>query len=560
MTESRSGAPLRTRLLWLISLRVLIVTLLLGAGVLAQIRAQSSWPLDPFFSLLGLTYGLTVFYVLTIGVAERRRWLVDLQFGLDTGIVSALVLMTGGVTSFFSSLYALPILAASAILDRQGGMLVGLLSSLLYGGLILAQYSGTFGLISISWVPVIGLPPLNIALYTMGLGVFGFIGVAGLSGYLAERVRRADVSLEQASTEIAGLQAFNQHVIESLTSGLATTDQQGRILTFNPCAAAITGRRAEDVLGQVIFDLLPVSAALEQALRIQPGGSHITEVSYRLPSGGLIEIGISAAPLNTPSGQRGLLFVFDDVTDARRLERESRLQQRLAAVGEMAAGIAHEIRNPLASMSGSIQILRQDLPLSDDQRKLMDIVLRESERLNETIRAFLAYARPRRFATKQLDLGAVVNDACLLLRHSSEFGAQHRLEVTTTEPSVEIEADENQIRQIIWNLATNGLHAMPDGGCLCLSTASESDGGALFTVADEGVGIPETEMDGMFQPFHGSFGTGTGLGLAIVHRIVSDYGGEVRVQSREGVGTTVEVKLPAHGKPAPRPEPEVSTV
>lgn len=150
MTESRSGAPLRTRLLWLISLRVLIVTLLLGAGVLAQIRTQSSWPLDPFFSLLGLTYGLTVFYVLTIGVAERRRWLVDLQFGLDTGIVSALVLMTGGVTSFFSSLYALPILAASAILDRQGGMLVGLLSSLLYGGLILAQYSGTFGLTGVS--------------------------------------------------------------------------------------------------------------------------------------------------------------------------------------------------------------------------------------------------------------------------------------------------------------------------------------------------------------------------------------------------------------------------
>jgi two-component system sensor histidine kinase PilS (NtrC family) len=439
-------------------------------------------------------------------------------------------------------------------------MLVGMLSSLLYGGLVLAQYGGTFGMMSVSWVPVVGLPPLNVALYTMGLGVFGFIGVAGLSGYLAERARRADVSLERASTQIAGLQAFNQHVIESLTSGLATTDHQGHILTFNPSAEAITEHQAEDVLGDAIFDLLPFPTALEQTLRAQPGGRHLAEVSYRLPSGGLIDIAISAAPLNTPGGQRGLLFVFDDVTDARRLERESRLQQRLAAVGEMAAGIAHEIRNPLASMSGSIQILRQDLPLSDDQRKLMDIVLRESERLNETIRAFLAYARPRRFATTQLDLGAVINDACLLLRHSAEFGVRHGLEVTTPECSVQIEADENQIRQIIWNLATNALHAMPDGGCLRLSAATEPDGGALLAVIDEGVGMPETEVDGMFQPFHGSFRTGTGLGLAIVHRIVSDYGGEVSVHSREGVGTTVEVRFPAHGKPAPCPEPQVSTV
>ena len=558
MTENRSSTPLRTRLLWLISLRVLIITLLLGAGVLTQIRTQGSWPLDPFFSLVGLTYALTVFYLLTLGVAERRRWLVDLQFGLDTCVISALVLMTGGVTSFFSSLYALPILAASAIQDRQGGILVGLLSSLLYGGLVLAQYSGTFGLMSISWMPVVGLPPLNIGLYTMGLGVFGFIGVAGLSGYLAERVRRADVSLEQASTKIAGLQAFNQHVIESLTSGLATTDRQGRILTFNPSAEAITRRQAKDVIGRVIFDLLPFPVTLAQTLRTQPGGGHMTEVSYPIPSGGLIDLEVSAAPLNTPGGRGGLLFVFDDVTDARRMERESRLQQRLAAVGEMAAGIAHEIRNPLASMSGSIQILRQDLPLSEDQRKLMDIVLRESERLNETIRAFLAYARPRRFATKQLDLGAVINDACLLLRHSAEFGERHRLEVATPE-LVEIEADENQVRQIIWNLATNGLHAMPDGGGLRLSVATEPDGGALLSVADDGVGIPESEIDGMFQPFSGSFGTGTGLGLAIVHRIVSDYGGEVRVHSQQGVGTTVEVRLPAQGKPARQLEPQVTT-
>ena len=555
MTEPDPDSPV---LLWLVSLRVVIVTLLLGAGVLAQIRTQTLWPVDPFFSLLGLTYALTVVYVLTLGFTERCRWLVDLQFGLDTCVISALVLMTGGVTSFFSSLYALPILAASAIQDRQGGMLVGMLSSLLYGGLVLAQYTEPNGLMAISWVPVVDLPPLNIALYTMGLGVFGFIGVAGLSGHLAERVRRADVSLEEASTQIAGLQAFNQHVIESLTSGLATTDQQGRILTFNPSAERTTGRTAGAVLGQEIFDLFLLPSDVERRLRVQPGGSLTATVTYTQPTGHTIEVDVNAAPLNTPEGQRGLLFVFDDVTDARRLERESRLQQRLAAVGEMAAGIAHEIRNPLASMSGSIQILREDLPLTDDQRKLMDIVLRESERLNQTIRAFLAYARPTRVATKELDLGSVIADSSSLLRHSAEFGKSHRLEVTTPDHPVCIEADENQIRQVIWNLATNALHAMPDGGCLRLAAATEADGGALVTVSDEGIGIPETDREGLFQPFRGRFGTGTGLGLAIVHRIVSDCGGEVTVRSAEGVGTTVQVRLPAHGRAEPQRAPEMS--
>ena len=225
--------------------------------------------------------------------------------------------------------------------------------------------------------------------------------------------------------------------------------------------------------------------------------------------------------------------------------REARLQQRLAAVGEMAAGIAHEIRNPLASMSGWIQILRQELPLSDDQERLMDIVLRESERLNETIRAFLAYARPRRFETERLDLRRVVGDTALLLQHSSEFGEAHTVEVDVPPGPVWYEADENQMRQIVWNLATNALHAMPKGGRLQLSAGCHPAGGALVRVADQGIGIPADEIGEVFQPFRSSFEKGTGLGLAIVHRIVSDYGGEVQISSEKGAGTTVSVCLPA---------------
>ena len=549
--SQRSPTPLRSQLLWLITLRVAIVTMLLGAGILAQIRAQGMWPVDPFFFLLGLTYGLTVIYSLTLALADRHRWLIDLQFGLDTIIISALVLMTGGVTSFFSTLYALPIVAASALQYRRGGILVGLLSSVLYAGLILAQYSGTFGLMQLAWLPVAALPPIRVALYTMGLGVFGFIAVAVLSGYLAERVRRADARLQRASSQIADLQAFNQHVIESLRNGLATTDQLGYVLTFNPSAEQITGWDSADAIGRSIFELVQLPAESRRSLRADDSGGQGIEVLYTRPGGDRIELSLSAAPLIIPSGDSGFLFVFEDVTDARRLEKESRLQQRLAAVGEMAAGIAHEIRNPLASMSGSIQILRQELPLSDDQERLMDIVLRESERLNETIRAFLAYARPRRFETERLDLRRVVGDTALLLQHSSEFGEAHTVEVDVPPGPVWYEADENQMRQIVWNLASNALHAMPKGGRLQLSAGCHPAGGALVRVADQGVGIPADEIGEVFQPFRSSFEKGTGLGLAIVHRIVSDYGGEVQINSEEGAGTTVSVCLPAKSVAAP---------
>jgi two-component system sensor histidine kinase PilS (NtrC family) len=245
----------------------------------------------------------------------------------------------------------------------------------------------------------------------------------------------------------------------------------------------------------------------------------------------------------------GFLFTFQDVTDVRRLERNARLQQRLAAVGEMAAGIAHEIRNPLASMSGSIQVLRQELTLNDEQAQLMDIVLRESERLNDTIKSFLAYARPQRFALARLDVRKVVQDAALLLRNSSEVHEHHTIAVDVPDDPVWCEADENQIRQVLWNLATNGLKAMAQGGRLLLTaaTAKDGSGATLLTVQDQGRGIPAEDLDVIFQPFHSSFDKGTGLGLAIVHRIVTDYNGTINVSSRVGAGTVVTVRLPIRG-------------
>jgi len=417
-------------------------------------------------------------------------------------------------------------------------------------GLVLAQYLTASGLLPGSWLPVdaLSLPSVSVAQYIVALNLFGFFAVALLSGSLAESARLAGARLERASNEIAGLQALNQHVIDSLPSGLLTTDPGQRILTFNHAAEAICGLSFESVVGRPVAEVMQLPKGLVEILNrgLTNGNARRLEFRHRREDGREIDIGLSATHLETPGGRAGYLITFQDLTDIKKLENDARRQQRLAAVGEMAAGIAHEIRNPLASMSGSIQILRQELPLSEEQEQLMDIVLRESERLNTTIRSFLAYARPQKFSVARFDLRRAVKDAALLLRNSAEVHDGHKIEVDVPAQEIWYDADEGQIKQIVWNLASNGLRAMPDGGHLRLKAAVDAGtGGVTVTVQDEGIGIPADEIEGLFQPFHGSFAKGSGLGLAIVHRTVTDYKGEIKISSRKGSGTTVSVHLPA---------------
>ena len=534
---------LRRRLIWLISVRVVVSTILLGSAILLQLSAPGTLPADPFFLLIALTFALTIVYAGTLSYAERHPWLIALQLAGDTATVSAFVFFTGGISSYFSLLYVLPIIGGSILLSRRGGLSLALLSTVLYGGLVAAQYGGHV-------VERALLPPPRVAQYTVATNVFAFFAVAFLAGSLAEGLRRAGKSLEQASTAIADLKAFNQHVIDSLTSGLATTDRAGRLLTFNKAAESITGYTASSVIGRPAAEVLQLPAEFAALLARDLGGAdnRRADYGYRCGDGTHKELGVSATHLVTPDGRAGFLLTFQDVTTIRRLEREGRRKQRLAAVGEMAAGIAHEIRNPLASMLGSVQVLRQELSLSDEQAQLMDIVLRESERLNDTIRSFLAYARPQRHAPTRVDAARLLRDTAALLRNSADVRDDHLVDVDAPD-ELWFDADENQIRQIVWNLATNGLRAMPGGGRLRLATRIESPGvdrrGRLvIEVDDQGVGIEAEDLDGLFQPFHSTFTKGTGLGLAIVHRIVSDHDGEVQIESEPGRGTRVRVRVP----------------
>jgi two-component system, NtrC family, sensor histidine kinase PilS len=549
---------IRARLARLIGIRVVVGTLLLGWATLIQLSRPGTFPVDPFFFLIGVTYALSIASLATLRGVERFPWLVDLQLATDAILVSGFIGLTGGIVSYFSSLYLLPIIAASIISFRRGAFRVAVLSGVLYLGLVTAQYLALFP----EWLggDAVELPGRQFAQYTIAINLSGFTTVALLSGSLAERLRHAQSRLRDASHEIQDLRAFNEYVIDGLLSGLVTTDADCRVLTFNRAASAITGIPREQAVGPDAVEVLQLPSDLRSRLEtLFQTRSLRVEFDYRTGEGRQLDVGLMVTMIALPNGRNGYLFTFQDVTELRRLERTGRLQQRLAAVGEMAAGIAHEIRNPLAAMSGSIQVLRQELSLSDDQAQLMDIVLRESERLNDTIRSFLAYARPQKFSIANLDLSKVVRDTALLLRNSSEAGEGHVVDVMAPPQPVWFEADENQIRQIVWNIASNGLRAMRNGGRLLLTVATESGSDrdeVILSVKDEGHGIPPEELDNIFQPFRSSFDKGTGLGLAIVHRIVSDYGGAIQVSSVVGTGTTVSVRLPVR-TPASVASPEI---
>lgn len=540
-------SALRPRLSRLVAVRLGAATMLAVFALALALVGSGLWPLSRATVAVAGLFAVALIDAATVRLADRHAVTADVHFALDAALISAYVYATGGVASVFTPLYALPVVASAGVQYRRGSVRVATIASLCFVAIVWSQY-----LWPDSASVLQGLPPADVAWVTVGINVFAFFAVAFLAGQLAENLRWADVAMEAASEKIADLEAFNRNVIDHLANGLTTMDASGRVMTYNRAAAAITGWDG-DITGQPATEVLqlPESFATALASDRETGRARRVDYTFRRGDGRPIELGISAAPLPLGSGARGFIFTFQDVTDIKGLERTAQMRQRLAAVGEMAAGIAHEIRNPLASMSGAIQVLRGELPLSTEQAQLMDIVLRESDRLNGTIRSFLTYARPSPVAVARIDVRRAVEDTAKLLRTSPELSEHHHVALTVPETPVWLDADENQLKQIMWNLATNGLKAMPRGGRLELF-AGVDEASVWIGVRDEGTGIPAEQVDSIFDPFRGSFGRGTGLGLAIVHRIVTDYNGRIDVESTVGRGTTIVARFPAPAAGAPR--------
>jgi two-component system sensor histidine kinase PilS (NtrC family) len=384
--------------------------------------------------------------------------------------------------------------------------------------------------------------------YFLVVHLIAFAAVALLASYLSERLRVTGDELAERRGAVIRLQALNENIIESINSGLITTDPAGSINFMNRGGVEIIGRSQQEVHSTSVEELFDLEDGFLKSARRKL----MTERRFRFeryvvaPDDKKIFLGIAVSNLYDRIGRPlGYIFIFQDLTEIHAMEQEMRLKERMAAMGGMAAGMAHELRNPLAAISGSVQYLKGSLRPAGETLELMDIILKESHRLDQAIRDFLTFARPGRFAPEPVDLVNLIEDNLKLLRNSRECGPNHRIATRCSAPSVWCDVDPNRMKQVFWNLATNALKAMPDGGTLDIHVGPRKDGDQIeICFADDGSGMDADELATYFQPFSSSFHQGTGLGAAIVYRLVEEHGGRIHLHSEQGRGTKVFIMLP----------------
>ncbi len=489
--------------------------------------------------LLAAVYALSFCWFAFLRLNQSYVPQVYAQIAVDLLLITWMVNRTGGLDSYFSSLYFLEIVMSSILLKRRGAWVTAIAASMLHGvHLDLAHFR-------VLPSTTVTFPELITLQYIVGVTIFGFCAVGFLANVLAENWHTSDAALEESTGQVAFLQALTAHIIDSLGSGLVTTDLGGTIFLFNPAAARISGRSSEDVVGCGIREVFPTL----------PERTGVGDFEIETPGPGEQEMCLqfSVTPLAMDErGPTGYVWCFDDVTEMREMERELRRKERMTAIGVMSAGIAHEIRNPLASITGSFGLLQSELDLGTEQRQLMGIIARETERLNQTINDFLLYARPRLPQPKPFRLDAVISDTLQLIENSTDRGSGHRIQ--TDLGPVTIKADEGMMRQVVHNLASNAFKAMPESGTL-ESTLRETGGRARLEFRDSGIGMTSEDIDRLFLPFHSSFRSGTGLGLSIVYQIVTAHRGYIWADSKPGEGTVFSVELPVGMEAGEKEEP-----
>ena len=555
------------RLQKLMLLRLLFISLLLGASIFIQVKETRTYFGDiqtSHYVLISTVYFLTFVYIILLKKFKNLIAQAYIQLLVDTFFVTAIIYSTGGIDSIFSFLYILTIINGSIILYRKGGMIIASSSSILYGLLLDLHYYNIINPFGGRLILGSGYPEFNI-IYIIVVNISAFYLVAFLSSYLSEQTRRSRVELKAKEDDIVKLEALNEWIIRSITSGLITMDGQGRIIFFNPAAEDIFNVKAGEVIGEKMLDILPfLKNYLEKNLEVtkqenkHPAG--FIDLKYSRHGGDDLSLRLFISPLRIPNGdQKGHILFFQDITEMRRIEEEMKKVEGLALVGELAAGIAHEVRNPMASISGSIQMLKEGLVRDDVNSRLMDIILREISRLNHLVNDFLLFARPKPLNFIEFDLNQLIIESLELFRNSGKWNDRMRID-TDFYDGIRLISDPEQIKQVLWNIFLNAVDAMPDGGVLYINTdidpGKRSDEftprGDIIRIAvrDTGKGFSNKSLSYLFTPFFTTKPGGSGLGLAIVKRIVDSLKGSVHGRNHPEGGAEITILLSMQPKQA----------
>lgn len=480
--------------------------------------------------------------LLLVGSGAQSRhvaWLICL---LDVVLITAVVAATGGARSMFTFLYVLSVTGACVLLSRPGGLAIAAAASLLYTAIVLGRT--VFPTSAFFDAPE---ETTALELLTMFLNSGTFLIVAIVAGGLAEQFRTTRQALETQHRDLLDLQAFKDLVFQSVGTGLIALDREHRVTALNRAAEEITGRAASEAIGrpwQALFGDAVSLDAIDAAIEDNPRTSTLHETTLRRPDGAAAPVRLTFSALRSGDGARlGLIGACEDLSAIRQLEARMRQADRLATLGRMAANIAHEIRNPLASLTGAIEVLATPATTAEARDRLSQIVMRESERLNQIIKDFLAYARPAPLTLETASVASALEEVLALFEHRARPGSLKI--VREFSAPLPWRVDPQQFKQVVWNLCVNAVEAMPDGGELRVGAAAAAGQMLAVWVSDTGAGIAPDDLSHVFEPFFSTKPEGTGLGLALVHRIVQEHGGEIDVRSTPGLGTTFTLSLPA---------------
>jgi two-component system sensor histidine kinase PilS (NtrC family) len=540
----------RRKLLGLILFRILIITVLMGSTTILNLRTGQTWtPVQKLILYsIGVIYLLSIFYLLAVKYNTSYRFQAITQLFVDVIFWSSLIYLTGGLNSPFTFLYTLSIIHGSILLGKRGAYMTCLMSFACFGVVIWFENYHIFHSTLMLTKSFDNLWNTR-ELYQIFLNLCMFAFITALAVRLASEVETREAALVTQRISLKVQQMLNRSIMAGINSGFVMIDRNGDITFMNVPAERLIGLTHHEAKGRNLSDVF--NDLRDGIIRESKGEDWKRYVELKLDAESDSPRFLTFTFSNLLGGENdrvGSMVVIDDITERRRLEESLFRNQKLAAIGELAAGIAHEIRNPLASISGSIQMLRAEFPPGGDNEKLAEIILRETDRLNNLINDFLSYARPRPVDRLPINIHEIMEDITELLAQQPETDlVRVRVEY---DHLTELSGDSGQIRQMLWNILKNAVEAASakNPGVVWVKIGSKpgAPDHLMFSISDNGEGMSAEVQERIFDPFFTTKSSGTGLGMAIVYQVVKNHRGSIEVNSKPGNGTQFIITLPCH--------------
>jgi len=538
------------RLFLLIISRVVIITLFLGITIFVDIKKQvftiSQITLNFIYLIAAAVYFFSVIYLLLFKFVKDLKNNIYLQMGIDVILITFLIFLTGNTQIDYSLFYTLVIIYSVIFLGRKGGLIVASASSIFYGLFLDLEFYNLMPFV----FPVQNDYNLNSAnvLTNILVHVVSFYVLAFLASFVVEQEKKTRSLLEEKESEFNQLDLLFRSMVESVYTGVMTIDLQNTVKTFNHAAEEITGFPRAKVQDRRIEDVFPEFVPFINEETINEQTQKRLEVIITGKMGNKIDLGWSISPLiGKHDNQIGNILIFQDLTKIKQMEKKIEKNKNMALIGEMAAGWAHEVRNPLAAITGSIELLKQGLKLDGTDERLMQIILRGKDQLDSFARDFLLMARPVPLSRELVDLNEVVEEVLEHIKLNKDWISTIKI-VKVSSSKVKAFANKEQVRQIINNLVINAIQSMEEDGILSIETKrvklEDKKEYAEIKVSDTGCGIKENDLKNIFEPFFTNKVKGTGLGLTIVNHIVDGYNGKIKIESTLNQGTVCSVWLP----------------